>query len=63
MKRLKRLFIQFYHFDNFPTHIVEVAVDENLTNDQITNFIYDLAGDFCKVADCSSWSIVNKNGY
>lgn len=60
---MKTICIQFYHFKDFSTHYVEVSVDDKLTNDQITNFIYDLAGDFCKVADCSAWEVVRKRGY
>lgn len=60
---MKKIFIQFYRFTDSPTYLLEVGVDEKLTRDQITNFIYDVAGDFCKVSDSSSWSIIEKHWY
>lgn len=60
---MKSIFLEFYRFTNSHAYSLEVVVDDRLTNAQITNFIYDVAGDFCKIADCSSWSVVKKLGY
>lgn len=42
-----------------PSYRLNLSVD-NLSRAELTNFIYDVAGDFCKITKCNAWSVVNR---